>query len=502
MRRPTPETMTLRLYNTLTRSLDAFEPIGGDGSGNAPGPVRVYACGPTIYDHAHIGNFRAFVAYDLLHRYLEWLGYGVRFVMNLTDVDDKTIDAAVRQGVSVGTYTAPFGEAFVADARTLGVLPADAYPRATDYVPQMVAFVERLLGKGVAYAADDGSVYFSIAAFPGYGKLSGMDPDMVRPGARVAVDEYGKDDARDFALWKAAKDDDERAEAAWDSPWGRGRPGWHLECSVMSLAELGETLDVHLGGEDLVFPHHEDEVAQSEAATGKPFSRFWLHVKHLVLEGRKMSKSLGNTITVRELLERGYEPAAIRHQLLSAQYRRELNFTMEGLEASARAVQRLLDFEARLEEAPEEEAAADAGVEELARRALEDFRRAMDDDLNSADALAAVFVFLNEVNAALDRSGGVLPPRDRAAALEALRSMDRVLGLLETARMGRTLDADTERWVERMIEERREARKSRDFERADAIRGELARRGIVLEDTPGGTRWKVVPRTPEGAAPA
>ena len=493
--------MPLRLYNTLTRSLDLFpspEEGADQGRRDTSDPIRVYACGPTVYDHAHIGNFRSFIAYDLLHRYLEWLGYTVRFVMNVTDIDDKTIDAAVREGVTVRAYTAPFGDAVLSDARALGMLPADAHPRATDYVPQMVEFVERLVEEGVAYVSDEGSVYFSISAFPGYGKLSGMDLEQVRPGARVAVDEYSKEDARDFVLWKAAKERDEQVEAAWDSPWGRGRPGWHLECSVMSLAELGETLDVHLGGEDLVFPHHEDEIAQSEAATGKPFARCWVHVKHLLLEGRKMSKSLGNTITVRELLERGYEPAAIRHQLLSAQYRRELNFTMEGLEGSAKAVQRLLDFEARLNETLRDHSAAEIGLSELAEVALASFQLAMDDDLNSADALGAIFVFLNEVNAALDRALGAVQPDELEVAFDALRSMDSVLGLIETARAGRALDSETKRWAERLMEERKQARAQRDFQRADAIRDELLGRDIVLEDSAARTRWKVVKRTPAG----
>jgi cysteinyl-tRNA synthetase len=454
----------------------------------------VYACGPTIYGHAHIGNFRTFVAYDLLHRYLEWNGYDVRFVMNLTDVDDKTIDAAVREGLSIAEYTRPYGEATLADADALGIRRMDAYPKATEYVPRMVAFVERLIERGVAYVADDGSVYFSIAAFPGYGKLSGMDVDQVRPGARVAVDDYSKEDARDFVLWKAAKEQDEAAGAAWDSPWGRGRPGWHLECSVMSLAELGETLDLHLGGEDLVFPHHEDEIAQSESATGEPFVRYWLHVKHLILEGRKMSKSLHNTITVRDLLARGYEPAAIRHQLLSAQYRRELNFTFDGLDASARAVQRLLDFETRLEDATTAEGAQPLGVSEASAAAVRGFAAALDNDLNSADALAVLFTFVGQVNAALDRSAGSIRPSERAAALDTLRSIDAVLGLIETARRSRELSEETVRWVESRIDERAAARQARDFNRADQIRDELARRGVILEDGAGGTRWKFVPR--------
>ncbi|MDX1568719.1 MAG: cysteine--tRNA ligase [Longimicrobiales bacterium] len=499
--------MTLRLYNTLTRSLDEFEPL-------VEGKARVYACGPTIYDYAHVGNYRSFIVYDLVHRYLEWKGYDVRFVMNLTDVDDKTIDAALEEGVSISEYTEPFGRAILEDARTLGVVEADAYPRATEYIDEMIDFIRRLEEKGLAYQAEDGSVYFDISAFPDYGRLSRVDPDELRPGARVDSDDYGKDDVRDFALWKAAKEQDEATDAAWDSPWGRGRPGWHLECSVMSVSELGETLDIHLGGEDLVFPHHEDEIAQAEGATGKTFVRYWLHIKHLLLEGRKMSKSLGNTVTVGELVEEGHDPAAIRHQLLSAQYRKELNFTREGLGASAKAVQRLVDFEDRLrtldvigDDAVDEGAGSDAGgtgsrLPELSRRLLEDFGGAMDDDLNSAGAMGALFTFVNEVNHELDSAGGRIPESDRDEALDALGEVDRVLALLELARGSRELDpAEVER-VEALVEEREEARADRDFARADEIRDELAARGIVLEDAPGGTRWKVVRRTEEGAGSA
>lgn len=475
--------MTLKVQNTLTRRLETFEPL-------EEGRVRVYACGPTIYDHAHIGNFRSFLSYDLIHRYLEWRGYDVRFVMNLTDVDDKTINGAVREGVSVADFTRRFGEAVLGDAGTLGVRPADAYPRATEYVGPMIGFVERLLASGHAYQADDGAVYFSIARFPGYGKLKGIDPSSLKVGARVAQDEYEKEDARDFALWKAATEDDEKAGAAWDAPWGRGRPGWHLECSAMSIGELGETLDIHLGGEDLVFPHHENEIAQSEAATGKTFARYWLHVKHLLVEGRKMSKSLGNYITVRELLEKGYDPASIRHQLISAQYRRELNFTMDGLDASRNAVRRLLDFEARLESASVEEHAGPSRLPELAGQAVDAFRSAMDDDFNSADALAALFTFVNRVNGELDGRGAV-SAGDRAAALDALRSMDRVLGLLEVAHASRSVDDDLAAWVDERIQARADARKARDFAAADAIRDELAERGIILEDGAQGTRWKM-----------
>ena len=476
--------MPLKVYNTATRSLDPFEPL-------EEGKARVYACGPTIYDNAHIGNFRAFLFFDLVHRYLEWSGYDVTFVMNLTDVDDKTIKGALEAGVSVDAFTEPFGDVFLADSRTLGIQPADRYPLATEFIPSMVEFVQRLIDRGHAYQADDGAVYFSIASFEGYGKLKGIDPSTLRAGARVAQDEYDKEDARDFALWKRATEGDEAASAAWDSPWGRGRPGWHLECSVMSIAELGETLDMHLGGEDLVFPHHENEIAQSEAATGKPFVRSWMHVKHLQLEGRKMSKSLGNFVTVRELLEEGYDPSSIRHLLISAHYRSDLNFTRDGLAASANAVQRLVDFAARLETVPTDAATGAGGLARLAAEALDSFRVAMDDDLNTPDALAALFRMVGRVNAELDRRDAVTPA-ERDGVLDALASMDRVLGLLEVARASRSVDDDVAAWVERRIEERSAARAGRDFAAADAIREELAERGIVLEDGAGGTRWKVV----------
>jgi cysteinyl-tRNA synthetase len=474
----------LKVYNTLSRSMEPFEPL-------EEGKVRVYGCGPTIYDYAHIGNYRAFLFYDLVHRYLEWSGYDVRFVMNLTDVDDRTIEAAATQGVCLREYTTHFGETFLSDSSTLGVWPVDSYPRATDYVAPMVDFVERLLSSGHAYQAEDGAVYFSIARFPEYGSLKGIDTSSLQVGARVAHDNYEKEDARDFALWKAASETDESAEAAWDSPWGRGRPGWHLECSVMSVTELGDTVDIHLGGEDLVFPHHENEIAQSEAATGKPFVRYWLHVKHLLAEGRKMSKSLGNFITLRQLLDKGYDPASIRHQLISSQYRRELNFTMDGLDASKNAVQRLLDFEARLDAAPTDAGAGESELPALGATAIEGFRAAMDEDFNTADGLAALFTFVNRVNGELDRQG-VVTPADRTVALESLRSMDRVFGLIEVAHASRTVDEDLAAWVEERIEARAEARRAKDFATADAVRDELAERGIVLEDGADGTRWKVM----------
>tara|TARA_B100001123_G_scaffold233163_1_gene261653 strand:+ start:1889 stop:3322 length:1434 start_codon:yes stop_codon:yes gene_type:complete len=476
--------MSLKVYNTATRSVDEFEPL-------EQGRVRVYACGPTIYDHAHIGNFRSFLFFDLVHRYLEWCDYEVCFVMNLTDVDDKVIGAASRESVSLEEHTRPFGEVFLADSTVLGIRRADVYPRATRYIDRMVDFIKRLVASENAYSADDGAVYFAIDSFSAYGKLKGIDTSMLKVGARVDHDEYDKEDARDFALWKAATEEDETVGAAWDSPWGRGRPGWHLECSVMSVTELGETLDMHLGGEDLIFPHHENEIAQSEAATGQPFVRNWLHVKHLFVEGQKMSKSLGNFVTLRELLDEGYDPASIRHLLISSHYRGELNFTRQGLQASASAVQRLLDFEHRLEEVPINDLAEESQLPDLARSALDSFKMAMDNDFNSADALAAIFILVGEVNAELDLRPAVIGA-DRDQALNALRSMDGVLGLLEVAHTSRVVDDEVTAWVEQKLEERAKARANGEYAVADVIRKELEERGILVEDGSAGTRWKVV----------
>ncbi|MEJ2540537.1 MAG: cysteine--tRNA ligase [Gemmatimonadota bacterium] len=477
--------MTLQLYNSLSRSLESFEPA--DGS-----VARVYGCGPTIYARAHIGNFRTFMVYDFLHRVLERKGWDVRFAVNFTDVDDKTIDGAAREGVPLRDFTRPHGEAFLADLETLGIRPFDQIPRATEHVDEMVAWIERLEAAGLAYRADDGSVYYRISAFPGYGRLSGNRADGETGRSRIDADEYDKDDVRDFVLWKASREVDRDVGAVWDSPWGPGRPGWHLECSVLSISCLGETLDIHLGGEDLLFPHHENEIAQSEGATGKPFARFWLHTKHLRVEGQKMSKSLGNVFTVEDLLDRGHSPAAIRHLLISAQYRRELNFTFDGLEGSARAVERLVAFHRRLHQETAGDPAVSSGLEPLAARALRSFDAALDDDLNSSEALAAVFVFLKEGNAALDASGGVAGPDELNAAREALAAMDQVLGLLELAlRDEGAPDDELSAWVEEMIQQRAEARASKDWGRADEIRDALTARGVVLEDTAQGTRWKV-----------
>ncbi len=483
MRPPTfVNLMGLRLFNTLSRQVESFEPLD-------PERVGVYGCGPTLYGPAHIGNFRTFLFYDLMHRYLEWRGFEVHFVMNFTDVDDKTIDAARAHGTSLREYTAAYLDGILEESDALGVRQFDSYPKATEFIDQMIELVQRLLDRGLAYATTDGSVFYDISAFPNYGQLSGRDLDEGRTGERVAEDDYGKDDARDFAVWKGVKEGDEEVGAAWDAPWGRGRPGWHLECSVMALSQASDTLDLHLGGEDLIFPHHEAEIAQSEGATGKPFVRQWIHAKHLRVDGRKMSKSLGNFVTVRDLLDEGVSPAAIRHQLLSAQYRTELNFTREGLDASMRAVDRLLDLEARLCSHADSTDAPNTDLPMVSDETVKAFTRAMDNDLNVSRGIAALFGFLNQCNSILDATPA-LQPAERARALAVLESLDEVLGFLQVGRPTRQVDSKLREWVEERIQGRIRARAEKDWTAADAIRDELAEHGIVLEDGPSGTRWK------------
>src|SRR5918997_254558 len=452
-----------RLYNTLTRRVEPFAPQDGR-------TVRIYSCGPTVYNPAHLGNFRTFLFNDLLRRTVRLRGWGVRQVMNLTDVDDKIIRRAAEQGKTIREVTEPVTALFHRDREYLRIEPAEVYLRATDYVPQMIALVDRLIANGVAYHADDGSVYFAIDRFPSYGRLSQLDRREVVPGARVAQDDYSKENARDFALWKAAKPEDEQAGAAWDSPWGRGRPGWHLECSAMAIDLLGETLDIHCGGIDLVFPHHEDEIAQSEAATGKPFSRFWCHGAFLLTEGAKMAKRLGNVTTVKDIGESSMIPAAaVRHFVFTTHYRKELNLTEEALEASIEAVRRVGDFAERL-------AAATGGTPELgdaATAAVRDAEAALFDDLNAPEALAALFTFIRRGNAELDRHG-----RDVAALERAREAFARINGVLDLAPDREIHDPELAQWVEARIRDRREARARRDFAEADRIRVELSARAI------------------------
>jgi cysteinyl-tRNA synthetase len=482
--------MTVRFHNTMSRSLEDFEPL-------EQARVGIYACGPTVYLPPHIGNFRTFVFNDLLHRYLEWKGFDVTFVMNLTDVEDKIIAGAADRGVSIGDVTTPMIAAFFADLERLGVRPADSYPRATEHIDEMVDIIRRLLENGHAYRTADGSIYFDISSFPEYGRLGRIDTGAIRTGAGLSTraggidaDEYEKADARDFALWKAAKDVDHQVGAAWDTPWGTGRPGWHIECSAMSMAELGPSFDIHTGGEDLVFPHHDDEIAQSEGATGQPFARYWLHVKHLLVNGEKMSKSKGNVFTIDELVEKGYSVASIRYLLMAAQYRKELNFSFDGLDTARAAIQRILDFERRLLDTAVVSDAPVSRLHDIAARALRDFEAAMDDDLNTPNALAALFTFVRESNAELDRDNGVA--RDAVdAARAALARMDDVLGFVTLARTEQDdVAPDLAGWVDDLLQRRQDARKGRDFAEADRIRDELAAAGIVIEDTAQGPRWK------------
>jgi cysteinyl-tRNA synthetase len=463
-----------RLYNTMTRRVEPFAPSDGD-------TVRLYTCGPTVYNPAHLGNFRTFLFEDLMRRAIRLRGWKVEQVMNLTDVDDKIITRATQQGKTIGEVTDPIVTIFHNDRKYLRIEDAEHYPRATAYIPQMIALVERLIANGVAYVADDKSVYFAIGKFAGYGRLSRLDTREIQSGARVAQDDYSKENAQDFALWKSAKPEDEACAAAWDSPWGRGRPGWHLECSAMAMALLGETLDLHCGGIDLIFPHHEDEIAQSEAATGKEFARCWCHGEFLLTDGAKMAKRVGNVQNVEGLREAGIGGAAVRHFVFSTHYRKQLNLSGDALEGSMEAVRRIGDFAERL-------AAAKGGtraLEDAADRLETEVRQALFDDLNAPEAMAALFEFVRAANKELDAGGGDVNALRRAREVFAM--VDGVLDLIPDAV---ETDAELAGWVEAQIAARKDARARRDFAAADAIRAALDAKGIVLEDSPGGTRWK------------
>jgi cysteinyl-tRNA synthetase len=473
--------MALHLYNSLSRRLEPFEPL-------APPRVTFYICGPTVWTYAHVGNFRTFVLGDMLARYLEYSGYQVFQIMNITDVDDRLINAAAEGGKTLTEHTRPFIEAFEEDRDYLRIRPADAYPRATESIPSMVSLVQRLMDRGLAYRADDGSVYFAVSRFATYGRLTQVDKRELKTGARVASDEYDKEHPSDFALWKAATSLDERVGAAWDAPFGRGRPGWHLECSAMALRELTErfgveTLDIHAGGKDLKFPHHENEIAQSEGVTGKPFARCWVHGEFLTVEGTKMSKRFGNYLTPRDLREEGIDPATVRLLMCQTHYRQELNFSDKGLRDAREAGDRIAGLYDRLVEvAGDEEQSSGAGDELEAA-----FREAMDDDLNAPRAVAAVLTFVRRANRALD--GGEWKARD---AVSARLVLDAVLDVLQIRPVGEeAVDVELARWVEQRLTERREARQARNFQLADEIRDELTARGIELEDTAEGTRWRL-----------
>jgi cysteinyl-tRNA synthetase len=464
--------MSLRFFNTLTQKVEAFAPA-------ADNTVRMYTCGPTVYSYAHIGNFRSFTFYDILRRWLRARGFQMDHVMNITDVEDKIIRNAMAEGKSIEAYTEGYTQAFREDCDALRLQVPERIPKATEHIPQMAEAIRKLGENGYTYQSD-GSIYYRISKFPEYGKLSHKDFSGIQAGARVDVDEYEKDDARDFVLWKAPKD----GEPFWETEVGRGRPGWHIECSVMAIQYLGETLDIHAGGIDLTFPHHENEIAQSEALTGKPFARFWMHAEFLLVEGQKMSKSLGNYYTLRDVLARGYHPEAVRYLLASVPYRKQLNFTFDGLKSAASAIERLRSFQLRLDTGkfPEQGGAAMA---DRARDALAAFDNSLDDDLNTAEALGAIFEFVRDANTAMD--AGAFPAPAAGPARELLARFDSVFDVLRpTVAAGAIADAE----VQARIEERTQAKKARDFARADAIRKELLELGVVLEDTKDGARWK------------
>jgi cysteinyl-tRNA synthetase len=492
--------MALRIYNTMSAQIEEFRPLRGK-------EVRMYACGPTVYDYGHIGNFRSFVAVDMLQRFLRQSGYNVRYVMNITDVDDKIIRNAARAGVSVQQYTAKYEKAFLEDAAMIGI-EQPLLVRATEHIPEMADFVAKLAERNIAYRTEDGSYYFRIASFPRYGRLSKKDFGGMLDGARVDVDEYDKDSARDFALWKAPKP----GEASWDTAIGPGRPGWHLECSVMSMEELGESFDLHAGGEDLIFPHHENEIAQSESMTGKTFARFWFHVRFLLVEGEKMSKSLGNFFTLRDLVLKGHKPSSIRYLLASVPYRNQLNFTFDGLKQAAVSVERLRNFRQRLT-AGNFPPGSNPEMQSLARLAIDQMRAALEDDLNTAQAQAAIFEMVRGANSALDAR--LVRSEDVAPLLSALEKFDEIFAVLkdddgqkmkqifdwapsegreqeispelrELVRAAQLSEAD----IEQKIEEMEAARKARNFQLSDSLRAELAGAGILIENTKDGVRWR------------
>ena len=477
--------MSLRFHNTLTQQTEDFSVLRDN-------TVRMYTCGPTVYNFVHIGNLRTFTFQDVLRRWLKYRGFQLDHVMNITDVEDKIIAAAARTHKTLAEYTAPFEQAFFDDCAILRLERPERIAKATEHIPEMVAAIEQLTAKGHTYASD-GATYFRIGTFPGYGKLSHNNFEGILSGARVDVDEYDKADARDFVLWKSRKDD----EPFWSSPIGDGRPGWHIECSVMAMEYLGETLDIHAGGVDLIFPHHENEIAQSESLTSRPFSRFWLHSEHLLIESQKMSKSLGNFYTLRDLLNQGYQPEAIRYLLASVPYRKKLNFTFDGLRAASTAIERLRNFEQRLSEA-RLPAGHNAELAARARHAIEQFEHSLDDDLNTAEALAAVFEYIRETNSVLDQDA--FPDGNRSDAAAVLGAFDRIFDVLRTNDkvVGIRLDmlpasaaaGLAEEEINQLVAERTAAKKARNFARADEIRNQLLEKGILIEDTKDGVRWK------------
>ncbi|MGB4268933.1 MAG: cysteine--tRNA ligase [Spirochaetota bacterium] len=470
--------MALKIFNTLTRRLEPFIP-GGEPKEKIEDypPVTIYSCGPTVYSYAHIGNFRTFVFNDFLRRYLKFRGFKVNHAMNITDVDDKTIAGAQKEGVTLREYTNKYTNIFFEDLKTLNIEPVEHYPRATESIDAMIDIIAHLDKKGLIYEKD-GSIYFSIAKFHRYGRLSNVTSMNMKAGARYDADEYSKEDVRDFALWKAPKEN----EPYWDTPFGKGRPGWHIECSAMVRKIFGTTIDIHTGGVDLIFPHHENEIAQSEAAYNEPFVRYWIHVEHLLVEGSKMSKSLGNFYTLRDLLDKGYSPRAIRYLLLTAHYRKQLNFTFDGLNQAAQALLRIDNLLARLNDI-KLEALLNEKVIDICNAFLTSFTQTVDDDLNIAGGIGIFFDFIHDINTMIDSNS--ISKTDAAYVLDILKKIDAVFGFIFFPEVVNINKQE----IEALIEERNKARKEKNFAKADAIRDELLQKGIILQDTKEGTRW-------------
>ena len=466
--------MSLRFFNSMTRKKEVFEPL-------TPGKVGMYTCGPTVYNFAHIGNFRTYMFEDLLRRHLKFRGFKVTQVMNLTDVEDKTIRAARESGRPLDELTQEYKDAFFEDLDTLGMERAEHYPSATEHVTEMVEIIKKLQENGHTYESN-GSIYFRLSSFPAYGKLSHFDIDELQTGAsgRVDSDEYEAEDARDFALWKAYVPED--GDVYWETDFGKGRPGWHIECSAMSMKYLGESFDIHTGGEDNLFPHHENEIAQSEAATKKPFVKYWLHSKHLRVEGRKMAKSFGNFYTLRDLLDKGYDPMTIRWVLIATHYRQNTNFTFEALEAAKQSLNRIRDFQLRLHDVSEGMCDG-SDLEDICAQCEKAFGEALDDDLNISGGLAAVFDLVRDTNKLIDQNS--LSSGGAKNALELLGKLDAVTGLF-----GERKDDSVPQEILDLVQERQDARRNKDFARSDAIRDQLADAGWILEDTPDGPRVK------------
>ncbi len=472
--------MPLRMFNTLSGMIEDIVPGGikKDKLEDYP-PVTIYSCGPTVYGYAHIGNFRSFIFNDLLRHYLKYRGFRVNHAMNITDVDDKTIAGSSSEGITLREYTDRYSRIFFDDLRTLNIEPVEHTPRATESIDAMIDIIQRLAQKGIVYEKD-GSQYFSISRFEQYGKLSRLDTREIKTGLRYDTDEYEKDDIRDFVLWKGGREN----EPGWETPFGKGRPGWHIECSAMVRQVFGGTIDIHTGGVDLIFPHHENEIAQSEAAYDEKFVRYWIHVEHLLVDGSKMSKSKGNFYTLRDLLEKGYSPRAIRHLLISSHYRKQLNFTLEGIKQSENALMRIDNFLLRLD-GIRAEGEPNPEVKTITDDFCTGFTTVMDEDLNISGGVGKFFEYIHSLNTLMD--DGHFSARDKSLVMDAISKTDTVFGFIFFPETGE--DVDEER-IDKLIEERLQARKNRDFKRADEIRDQLTSENIILEDTKDGTRWK------------